>query len=49
MEDMKNTPALPAADKPASDEELKSKYGKSLIAQARMSFSISWTMRAFAT
>ena len=28
MEDMKNTPALPAADKPASDEELKSKYGK---------------------
>lgn len=28
MEDMKNTPALLAADKPASDEELKSKYGK---------------------
>ena len=28
MEDMKNNPALPAADKPASDEELKSKYGK---------------------
>ncbi len=28
MENMKNTPALPAADKPASDEELKSKYGK---------------------